>query len=125
MESRSIANKLAEHAPVLGSVTSHPGLAAYGGAGPADFVRPAGSLGPALASANTAQWNSLPQKFFSMSKSTLFTALAGYAAAEPLLQFTLMKLSRLTVSLIASLLRSEAVQFGVTAEISGSLDSRR
>ncbi len=55
----------------------------------------------------------------------LRVALAGYAAAEPLLQFTLMKLWRLTVSVIASLLRWEAVQLGVTAQIPGSLDSRR
>jgi hypothetical protein len=36
---RSIANRLAEHAPMLGSVSSRPGLAAYGCAGLVDFVR--------------------------------------------------------------------------------------
>jgi hypothetical protein len=61
---RSIANRLAEHTPMLGSVSSRPGLAAYCGAGLVDFVRPAGSLRPVLASADTAQRNSLSQRFF-------------------------------------------------------------
>jgi hypothetical protein len=61
---RSIANRLAEHAPMLGSVSSRPGLAAYCGAGLVDFVCPVGPLRPVLASADTAQRNSLPQRLF-------------------------------------------------------------
>ena len=62
--SEAIANRLAEHAPMLGSVSSRPGLAAYCGASLVDLVRPAGSVRPVLASADTAQRNSLPQRLF-------------------------------------------------------------
>jgi hypothetical protein len=61
---RSIANSSAEHAPTLGSVSSRPGLAPYCGAGLVDFVRPAGSVRPVLASADATQRNSLSQRFF-------------------------------------------------------------
>src|ERR1700683_1037624 len=73
MGCRSIANRLAEHAPPLGSVSSRPGFAAYGGAGLVDFVGPAGSAGAVIVIADTAQRNKPVPKVFSMSKSSIFT----------------------------------------------------
>lgn len=71
----------AEHAPTLGSVSSRPGLAAYCGAGLVDFVRPAGSARPVLASADTAQRNSLPPKVLFLCRNRLSSPVTPIEAA--------------------------------------------
>jgi hypothetical protein len=71
---RLIASRMAEHAPALGSVSSRPGLAAYCGAGLADFVRSAGSVrARPRERGHYVSGIGCPQGSFSMSKSTVFT----------------------------------------------------
>jgi len=73
---RSIATRLAEHPPALGSVSSRRGLAAYCGAGLVDLVRSAGSVGasPRERGHCAAEQPVVPKVLFlfSMSKSSIY-----------------------------------------------------